>query len=84
VPGDYDGDGRTDLVIYDTNTGMWYIYCMSGAYYDGLFWRAGRVADHKRKITKEMQNAECRMQNEKPDLKIRTKAFVLRIIRLGD
>jgi hypothetical protein len=25
VPGDYDGDGRTDLAVYDRNTGTWTI-----------------------------------------------------------
>lgn len=29
-----------------------------------------------------MKNAECRMKNSKPDLKIRTKTFALRIVRL--
>ena len=25
VPGDYDGDGRSDLVLYRPSTGIWYI-----------------------------------------------------------
>ena len=43
VPGDYDGDGRTDVGVYDTNTGMWYILCWSGAYYEGRFGWPGAV-----------------------------------------
>ncbi|MBI3985281.1 MAG: M6 family metalloprotease domain-containing protein [Lentisphaerae bacterium] len=29
--GDYDGDGRSDLAIFDSNTGFWYIRAVSGA-----------------------------------------------------
>ncbi|MFC1461404.1 hypothetical protein ACFLQR_02665 [Verrucomicrobiota bacterium] len=25
MPGDYDGDGKTDLASYDESTGYWYI-----------------------------------------------------------
>ena len=30
VPGDYDGDGKTDLAIYEASTGMWWIIPSSG------------------------------------------------------
>ncbi|MBI2441734.1 MAG: VCBS repeat-containing protein, partial [Lentisphaerae bacterium] len=30
APGDYDGDGRADLALYDTTTGYWYILTLDG------------------------------------------------------
>jgi uncharacterized delta-60 repeat protein len=30
MPSDYDGDGATDLAVYDTNGGFWYIKRISG------------------------------------------------------
>jgi len=31
VPGDYDGDGRADLAVYDEVTGNWYVRRLSGS-----------------------------------------------------
>ena len=31
VPGDYDGDGKTDIAIYDTTGGAWWIIPSSGS-----------------------------------------------------
>jgi hypothetical protein len=31
VPGDYDGDGKTDLAIYRPSTGEWWVKPSSGA-----------------------------------------------------
>jgi hypothetical protein len=32
VPGDYDGDGKTDLAVYQESTGYWYFKYSSGGY----------------------------------------------------
>ena len=29
IPGDYDGDGKSDLAVYDTNAGTWYVASLS-------------------------------------------------------
>ncbi|NLB54555.1 MAG: VCBS repeat-containing protein [Lentisphaerae bacterium] len=30
VPGDYDGDGKTDIAVYDLATGIWYVQTSQG------------------------------------------------------
>jgi hypothetical protein len=31
APGDYDGDGRTDVAVYRPSTGQWFVKPSSGA-----------------------------------------------------
>ncbi|MEO0228289.1 MAG: hypothetical protein ABIL70_09605, partial [candidate division WOR-3 bacterium] len=38
VPGDYDGDSRTDIAIYRGGTGAWYVYPSSGESPYGVGW----------------------------------------------
>ena len=38
VPGDYDGDGKTDVAIYDTTSGAWWIIPSSGVAAYGVGW----------------------------------------------
>ena len=30
VPGDYDGDGKSDLAVYNETAGQWFIFTASG------------------------------------------------------
>ena len=43
VPGDYDGDARTDLAIYRPSTGAWYVLRSSSQFTQGIgyAWGAG-------------------------------------------
>jgi hypothetical protein len=37
VPGDYDGDGVTDMAVYDQTNGYWFIKYSKGGYgFDSL------------------------------------------------
>ena len=38
MTGDYDGDGKTDIAIYETNTGAWWIIPSSGIPAYGVGW----------------------------------------------
>jgi hypothetical protein len=42
VPGDYDGDGKTDLAVFRPSTGQWFILKSSTNYtsWDSYQWRA--------------------------------------------
>ncbi|MCX6992767.1 MAG: VCBS repeat-containing protein, partial [Kiritimatiellaeota bacterium] len=43
VPGDYDGDGRNDLCLFESNTGIWMLYTMAGQFAQGPFGWKGCV-----------------------------------------
>ena len=44
VPGDYDGDGKIDVAIYETSTGIWWIIPSSGTGTYGVGW-GGNASD---------------------------------------
>jgi len=41
VPGDYDGDGKTDFAVFRSGEGTWYIIRSSDGSYQGISWGAG-------------------------------------------
>jgi hypothetical protein len=38
TPGDYDGDGKTDIAVYRAGTGAWYVIPLGGSAPYGLGW----------------------------------------------
>ena len=45
MPGDYDGDGKTDLAIYRPSSGMWYIRQSSTDYTTSVTYQWGLSED---------------------------------------
>jgi hypothetical protein len=45
VPGDYDGDGATDLAVYRNSTGEWFIQPISGTAAYGFGWGVPSLCD---------------------------------------
>jgi len=43
VPGDYDGDGVTDIAVYNETNGYWYVKYSSGGYGFDSLGGSGRI-----------------------------------------
>jgi hypothetical protein len=41
VPGDYDGDGKTDVAVFRPSTGTWYLRYSSTGTTAGYQWGSG-------------------------------------------
>jgi len=43
TPGDYDGDGRSDLAIFRPSNSTWFVFGSTGGMYSQPFGQAGDV-----------------------------------------
>jgi hypothetical protein len=43
APGDYDGDGRTDIAVFRPSAGAWFVHGSTGADFGLLYGTAGDV-----------------------------------------